>query len=93
MFGRMCVVLSFAPPGRGTLLDGYPSQNDATTPAWQVRFPSKVKAPISASRKVERWAEYAVVEDRWLRPITPPPGTVTTEDAEPVQAAPEVEAQ
>jgi hypothetical protein len=73
-------VLYAAPVGRDyTLPDGQKAIADWGPDLWVCEslgklFPVKLKSGRAVK---SRAARYVAIEDRWLRPITPPAGTIT----------------
>lgn len=91
MYGVIVEVLYAAPAGSFRLPDGFAAFHPGEKPGWVVRFAKPIQAPVEhKGQRLKRTAHYASVDDKWLRPITPPPGTdCTTHDADkpqPVEA-------
>ncbi len=94
-FGHMVEVLYLEPREHYTLPDGFPafSVGGPNQSMWVIKAMGKPFAATvyRAGGRTPRRAMYAACEDRWLRPITPPPGaedTPTTADKpQPVEAA------
>jgi hypothetical protein len=84
MFGRMVEALHEAPVGVEyfRLPDGYRNIGAPFAGVWVCKFLGQsVTVPCERG---ERETQYACIPARWLRPITPPPGSESTEDRAPV---------
>lgn len=84
MFGKPVEALYEAPVGdEFRLPDGYMNEAALTPGFWVCKSlgePFEARCLWKTRRTL-----YASIPSRWLRPITPPPGTTTTEDRAPIE--------
>jgi hypothetical protein len=85
-FGRLLEVISLAPPHQFTLPNGALclGSSNPEFPAWVVKAIGwKFRVRLESGAWAER--EYAACDDRWLRPILPPPDAELTDDRAPCE--------